>query len=357
MKIQFSKVVLLAFASSLFFVSCSDSDDNQTPLGTYDNGVLILNQGGFNNGDAKVSYISNDFTTQQNDIYSLVNPSLTLGDTGQDIGLINDLAFVVLNNSNKIEVVNRYTMLHVASITTGLSNPRYISFSNGKGYVTNWGDGSNPSDDFVAVLNLTNYTVSSTISVAEGPERIVEKNNKLYVAHGGGFGFGNSISVINAATNTVETSITVGDVPNSLEVDGDNLYVICAGKPSWSGTETVGKFVKIDLSNNTVATTLNFPATLHPSNLNIVNTTLYYTIDSAVYKSTLSASTLPTTALFTTTDQGAYGIYSFAINNDKIYVGDAADFSSNGKVYVYSLLGTLEHSYTVGVIPAGFYFN
>lgn len=357
MKIQFSKVVLLAFASSLFFVSCSDSDDNQTPLGTYDNGVLILNQGGFNNGDAKVSYISNDFTTQQNDIYSLVNPSLTLGDTGQDIGLINDLAFIVLNNSNKIEVVNRYTMLHVASIITGLSNPRYISFSNGKGYVTNWGDGSNPSDDFVAVLNLTNYTVSNTIPVVEGPERIVEKNNKLYVAHGGGFGFGNTISVINAATNTVETSITVGDVPNSLEIEGDNLYVICAGKPSWSGTETVGKFVKIDLSNNTVATTLNFPATLHPSNLNIVDTTLYYTVDSAIFKSTLSASTLPTTALFTTTDQGAYDVYSFAINNDKIYVGDAADFSSNGKVYVYSLTGTLEHSFTVGVIPAGFYFN
>ena len=357
MKIQFSKLALVAFTSSLFFVSCSNSDDNQTPLGNYDNGVLILNQGGFNNGDAKVSYISDDFTTQQNDIYSLVNPSLTLGDTGQDIGLINNLAFIVLNNSDKIEVVNRYTMLHVATITTGLRNPRYITFSNGKGYVTNWGDGSSATDDFVAVLNLTNYTVSSTIPVAEGPERIVEKNNKLYVAHGGGFGFGNTISVINAATNAVETSITVGDVPNSLEIEGDNLYVICAGKPSWAGTETVGKFVKINLSNNTVATTLNFPASTHPSNLNIVDTTLYYTIDSAVYKSTLSASALPTTALFTTTDQGVYGVYSFAIHNDKVYVGDAADYSSNGKVYVYSLTGTLEHSYTVGVIPTGFYFN
>jgi hypothetical protein len=39
-----------------------------------------------------------------------------LGDTGQDVGLYNDLAFVVLNYSNKIEVINRYTMVHVATI-------------------------------------------------------------------------------------------------------------------------------------------------------------------------------------------------------------------------------------------------
>jgi hypothetical protein len=45
-----------------------------------------------------------------------------LGDTGQDVGLYNDLAFVVLNYSNKIEVINRYTMVHVATIDSGLSN-------------------------------------------------------------------------------------------------------------------------------------------------------------------------------------------------------------------------------------------
>jgi hypothetical protein len=52
----------------------------------------------------------------------LVNPK-TLGDTGQDVGLYNDLAFVVLNYSNKIKVINRYTMAHVATIDSGLSNP------------------------------------------------------------------------------------------------------------------------------------------------------------------------------------------------------------------------------------------
>ena len=354
---KFSKLVFAALVSSIFFVSCSKDDNNSTPLGSYDNGVLVLNQGGFGHGDASVSYISSDFLTQQNDIFSIVNPTITLGDTGQDIGIYQDLAFIVLNVSNKIEVVNRYTLAHVATISTGLDNPRYIAFSDGKGFVTNWGDGGNATDDYVAVLNLSTYTVSSSIPVAEGPERIVEENNKLYVAHAGGFGYGNTISVINASTNVLTTTVNVGDVPNSLQIKDGSLYVICGGNPSYAPTETAGSFVKINLSNNTVSNTINFPAATHPSNLVVSDNDVYYTVDDAIFKSTTSATTLPSTSLFTTTAQGVYGVYSFAVHNNKIYVGDAGDYNSNGKVYIYSETGSLEKQYSVGVIPAGFYFN
>ena len=354
---KFKKLVVAALVSTFLFVSCEPDDNFETPLGNYDNGVLILNQGGFLKGNASVSYLSEDFLTQQNNIFYLVNPTLTLGDTGQDIGLYQDLAFIVLNVSNKIEVVNRYTMAHVATISSGLDNPRYIAFSNGKAFVTNWGDGGSTSDDYVAVINLTNYSVSSSISVAEGSEKIIASNSKLYVAHQGGYGYGKTISVINGSDNTLSTTINTGDVPNSLEINGGSLYVLCGGKPSYSGSETAGSLVKINLSNNTVSSTLNFPDKTHPSNLDIVNSDMYYTIRSAIYKSTLSATTLPTASLFTTTAQGVYGVYSFAVQNDKIYVGDAGNYSANGKVYIYSSTGTLENSYTVGVIPAGFYFN
>ena len=355
---KFSKLVLVALVSTVFFGSCTDDNDKiETPLGAYDNGALILNQGGFFKGNASVSYLADDFVTQQNNIFSLVNPTITLGDTAQDMAFNGDLAFIVLNVSNKIEVVNRYTMKHVATISAGLNNPRYIAFSNGKGFVTNWGDGGSTSDDFVAVLSLSNYSVSSTIAVVEGPERIIANNSKLYVAHQGGYGYGNTISVIDGATNAVSTKITVGDVPNSMEINNGSLYVLCGGKPSYSKAETAGSLVKLNISNNTGASTINFQAKTHPSNLDVVDSTVFYTVDSAIYKSSLAATTLPTTALFTTTAQGVYGVYSFAVHNTKIYVGDAADYSSNGKVYIYSSTGTLEKEYTVGIIPAGFYFN
>jgi hypothetical protein len=356
---KFSKLVLVALLSSVFFVSCTDNEDNtvEIPLGNYDNGTLILSQGGFGKGNASVSYLSENFTTLQNNIFAIVNPSITLGDTGQDIGLYKNLAFIILNASNKIEIVNRYTMVHVATINTGLSNPRYIAFSNGKAFVTNWGDGGSTSDDYIATINLTNYTLITKIPVAEGPERIIESNNKLYVAHQGGYGYGKTISVINGSDNTLSTTINVGDVPNSLEIVNGALYVLCGGKPSYSGSETVGSIVKINLSSNTVSSTLAFPAKSHPSNLDVVDSSVYYTIGSGIYKSTTTATVLPTTPLFSTTAQGVYGVYSFAVNNNKIYVGDAGDYSSNGKVYVYSSAGTLEKEFTVGIIPAGFYFN
>src|SRR5690606_11729238 len=107
-----------------------------------------------------------------------------------------------------------------------------------------WGDGGDSTDDYVAVLNISTYTVSSKIPVAEGPDRIIEENDKLYVAHSGGWGYGNTISVINGIDNTLSTVISVGDVPNSLEIKNGSLYVICGGKPSYSGSETLGSLVR-----------------------------------------------------------------------------------------------------------------
>ncbi len=196
----------------------------------------------------------------------------------------------------------------------------------------------------------------------EGPERIIENAGKLYVAHYGGWGFGNSISVIDAATSTVTTSITVGALPNSMQIKDGSLWVSCSGYPSYAPAplaETAGELAKIDLATNQVTAELAYTdATKHISNLVIEGADAYYTVDSDVYKCSLSADSLPESSLFSTTEQGIYGIYSFAINNNHIYVGDAGNYVNNGKVHIYSLsAATLEKTYSVGVVPAGFYFN
>lgn len=353
------KKSFLIFSIVAVVASCSDETGitNPLPLGDYENGVLILNQGNFGSGNATISYLSNDLNTFQNNIFSLVNPTVILGDTAQDIGFNNDLAYVVLNVSNKIQITNRYTLKSVATIAIGLTNPRYIAFANGKGYVTCWGNGSSATDDYVAVINLTTNTVSSTIPVVEGPERILENNGKLYVAHKGGYGYGNKISVINASTNTISSTITVGDVPESMRVVGTTMYVICSGNPNYAPTETAGQLTKIDLSNNSVTSSIAFPLTAHPANLDFYNNELYYTVAEKVFKTTAASTTLPASPLFSTTAQGAYGIYSFEVENNKIYLGDAGTYTANGKVYVHSLTGVLQNTRTVGVIPTGFYFN
>lgn len=344
-------------AGSLLFVSCNNDDDSSNaPQGAYDNGVLILNQGGFGAGNASVSFL-NESSVLENNIFGTNNPGNVLGDTGQDIGLNGDFAYIVLNYSNKVEVVNRYTFAHVATIETGLVNPRYIAFEGGKGYVTNWGDGSVTTDDYVAVINLATNAVTTTIPVAEGPERILEEDGKLYVAHKGGYGYGSTITVINGANNTVTTTIAVGDVPGTIAIEDNKLYVLNEGAPSWAGAETTGSLSIINLNTNAVTSTLAFSGTQHPSNLVIEDDIIYYTVDADIFKTALNSTTLPTTPLFTTAPQGVYGVYAFEVEDNHIYVADAGDYASNGKVYVYSLTGTLEKDVTVGVVPAGFYFN
>lgn len=320
----------------------------------YTDGIFVLNEGGAGSNNSSVSFIKNNTVT--NNIYGTVNPGAgALGDTGQSIAFNGDYAYIVLNISNKIKVVNRVTFALVATISTGLNNPRYMAFSNGKGFVTNWGSGGITTDDYIAVVNLESNTIESTIPVAEGVERIQEINGKLYAAHLGGYGYGNTVTVINPDTQTVQQSITVGDCPNSMIVEGDFLYILCGGKPMWASTETYGSLVKIDLSNNTVAGTTPFPSA-HPQNLRAgEGNDIYYTIDENIYKADITAGTLPSTPLFTTNPQGAYGIYGMDVIDNKIYLADAGNYVSPGHVYIYSTTGTLLENYTVGVIPNSFY--
>jgi hypothetical protein len=297
----------------------------------YADGVLAINQGGFGLGDASVSFISDDLSFTENTIFNNTNSS-ALGDTGQSIAFFNEFAYIVLNGSNKVEVVNRYTFVSVATINTGLDNPRYMAFANGKGYVTNWGDGSDTTDDFVAVVNLTTNTVASTIAVNEGPEQIVAVGNTLYVTNKGGYNQGNIVSII-AADNTV-TTINVGDVPDEIVVDStDNVWVVCEGNPSWTGSETGGKLVKINTTDNTIATTLNFGATEHPSMMAYVSGQIYYYNGGAIYKMGEADTTLPTSSIITQDLQ--YG--GLAVKDNKLF-GTKPDYSAGtSDMFVYDL--------------------
>ncbi|WP_456314930.1 YncE family protein [Pseudomonas shirazensis] len=351
---RFNKLFLTIVLSSAFFVSCSNDDDNtQEPRGDYDGGVFVVNEGQFGLENGSISYLSDDLEIENN-VFTLVNPGKVTGDVVQCIGFNGDLAYIVVNFSNKIEVVNRYTFKSVATITAKLNNPRYIAFANGKGYVTNWGDGVNTEDDYVGVLDLTSNSITSTIPVVEGPEKIIENDGKLYVTHKGGYNFGNSLTVINASNNTVVTNFVVGDIPTAVAKDNGSLYVLCEGNPSYAETETAGKIVKVNLSNNTVASTINFEGKTHPGFLDIESSKIYYTVAKNVYSMSTTATALPTAPVFAAEVSAIYGL---TVKNNKIYVADNGNRQDAGKIKIYSLTGSLAKTQTVGVSPNGFYFN
>lgn len=353
---RITKIAILTILTGIMFTACSsDHDDDiiQIPRGDYENGILISHEGNFGQGNASVSFISDDFSTSEHGVFNAVNSGI-LGDTAQSIAFNNEFAYIILNGSNKIEVVNRYTFVFVATINSGLSNPRFMTFSNGKGYITNWGDASNPDDDYLAILDLTNNTINSiTIPVVEGPEEIIANGNTIYVAHQGGYSQNDKVSVIDATSNSLSTTIIVGDVPNSLQFDASgNLWVLSGGKPSWTGTETAGKLSKINTSDNTV-TSIDFGSIEHPNYLSIDNGSLYYYLNGSVYKMASSDTGLPITS-----ELSGLSFYNMTTNNGKLYGVDAVDFTSNGILTVYDLsTNTEENTTSVGIIPNGIYFN
>jgi len=364
---KINKLFVLALCGAAFFTSCS-SDDNgsgTTPLGDYDNGVLVLNEGDMVSGS--VTYISSDLATQEDDVFGTVNAGSgqSIGGYVQSIFFDGDKAYIISNGSNKITVVNRYTFQYIGTVSTGLAVPRYGVAYNGKAYVTNLNSFSTNTDDYVAVIDLATLTVGAPIAINDYADHIVEHNGKLYVANGS-FGMGSKVTVVNTATNAITTTLDMGQSPNSLEVSGDVVYVLCG---SATGDSKMVRITTIDDATttgegqdeeDTILSEVVFDTALdNAQNLDVEATRAYFTVGAKIYRIALNAVAVNDTPIIDTESTSPYIGYGFAVNNGRVYIAEgASDFVSNGKVYIYSTSGgDALATKTVGLGPNGFYFN
>ncbi|WP_312922970.1 YncE family protein [Empedobacter brevis] len=351
------KSIALVVLAGLFLQSCSNDDDgpnNDPENGTYSKGVFILNEGAYGKSNADVTYYNpNSKLSETNPIQGIfkkANAGQTLGDVAQDILLKGNKAYVVVNNSNKVEIVDPTTFKRISTITDNIVNPRYIAVNDKYIYVTNWGSPSNSTDDYIAVFNVSDYKFVKKIAVAEGPGHIIVENNIIYVAFeesGRENVYGKSVSIIDETKN-ITTTIGVGDAPTDMVKKGTNLYVLSQGLPSWNANESAGSLTRIDLANNNNTTTFNFGKTEHPAHLSESDGYLYYAINNDVYKMKTDATTLPTTKFF---KSSATYLYGLKVDGNNIYVLDAKDFNSAGNLSIYNTSGVLQEDVTTGIGP------
>jgi len=355
---KINKFLLSALILSVLFVACDNDDDMQEPKGDYENGILVSGEGS-GAASGSISYVSDDFTTVEHQIYNQVNTGKELGTYLQSVAFDATNAYVCVDQSNSITVVDRYTFEEKGVISNGLILPRYMIIENGVGYATNWGSTATDIDDFVAVIDLDSYEVTSTIAVGNGPERIVAENGKLYVSHKGAYTTNNIITVIDIASKAT-LEITVKDNPDELFFDNSgNLVVLSEGRTiydaSWNVIgQTPAAISKINISTNVLNEELVFPDGSNPSLLVTDGMNMYYNLGSKIFKLANSDSSLPSTEFINT--QAGY-LYGMEANNENLFILDAS-FSGQSSMDIYNIATkTKTISVAAPVSASKIYFN
>ncbi|MFL5731234.1 MAG: YncE family protein [Cytophagaceae bacterium] len=326
------------------------------PLANYNNGtgVFIVNEGGYGHNNSSVSFFNKNNNSVTNDLYGATNGGSSLGDVMQSMTIYNNKAYMVINNSQKVEVTGLSDFKHQATLT-GFSSPRYLYVVDvSKAYISDWGA------DNIKILDLSSNTVTGTITTGAGPEQMIKIGNSVYVANTGGYGDDSTIFVIDATTNLVTDTIVTAIKPCCLKLDKNSkLWVLCTGSygPSYASTadDTPAKLVMIDPSNNAVVNSVTIGNLGdHPTHfaINKTNDILYYE-NYGIYKFAITDVTAPTLPFIS---KSFYGI-DVDYNTDIIYGGDAKDFAGKGEIYRYTNAGVLIDNYTVGVLPSGFVFH
>ncbi len=347
---------LLSLLAGITLLSACEQED-PVSKGKYENGVYIVNEGTFQQNNGSVSFYYYNGDSVVNDIFYQANIR-ALGDVVQSIYTDNEKAYIVVNNSNKVEVVNRYTFAELGAVES-LPSPRYFITGNGKGYVTCWGDNS------VKVINLNTLKVDGSIPVGIGPERMLLRGSKLYVVNSGGFSSDSLVSVINTSTDEVEASIAVPYNPKSIVFDNEGkLWVLCAGKAvyDWNPPynlleETASQLYQIDPVTYEIVTTIQLFEHAHPSNLQIDKngSTLYFDggMNGGIYSYETAGSGSSITKII---EAFAYG-FAYDPHSDVLFVMDAGNYVSAGTMMRYLTNGDKLGEYTVGMVPNGAAFK
>ncbi|OPB89516.1 hypothetical protein BAS06_03935 [Elizabethkingia miricola] len=362
---------------TVFLTSCrgdqyiiqKETEEVTPPQKTEIKGFYLLNEGNMNSNKATLDYFDYAKGTYFRNIYAEANPNVVkeLGDVGNDIKIYGNKMYIVLNASNKVEVLDARTVKKIKSIT--VENGRSLAFANGKAYVSSYAGpiSVDPKAPLGKVMEIDTISLSVTREAIVGyqPEEMAVVKNKLYVANSGGYrvpNYDRTVSVIDLANFKETTKYDIAINLNKLKVDANgDLYVTSRGDYQ---TVSSNLFI-VDSQTGAIKKTFNIPV----SNFTIVNNKLYYfsnefSYNTLAYVKSYGIIDLKTKEVITkklfdskyeTEIETPYGITVNPITED-LYITDAGNYVSTGNLYCFDKNGTFKWKTEGGNIPAHFAF-
>ena len=336
---------LLAFIGLIFIWSCS-SDDDMNPNTPDPTGLekgkygLVINEGGFQQGNSSLGLLNLETFEYQNNYFSSIS-NQPLGDIFNSMQIKEDVAYLVVNNSGKIEAIDLSDQTYIGRIE-GFYSPRHMVASGNTAYV------SNLFANAIQIVDLEAMNITGEIPTSGWTERMIIDGNFLIVACSN-CGY---VYRYNLENNNLVDSIQTGAATNFINrVSNERIIAFSSGtfdgsqKPSatlfTNQMQLVQKF-NLPTENDFVGA-----ATFEN------NTNRLFFIDGAiVYYSTITSSSISFPQPFVNT--GEVSPYAISIGSDgRVFLSDAGDFSGAGKILVYNSNAMLLETIDTGIVPSG----
>lgn len=317
--------------------------------------VVIGNEGNFDTGNATLTNYLIENKTATDGVF-LAKNGTGIGDVVQSITWIKKQLYVVLNNSQKIVILDPDTFQQARQISlpAGSSPREMVQVSEDKAYVTDM------YGSLAYIVNINDYSVSATVIPAGlNADQIVEYEGFAYIANYG-FGADSTIFKVDVSTDAVVDTFVVSRGPGGMEVDANGtLWVVCAGYPGdfdesfnvIPGTSKPGGVHGINLSNGEEVAFAELPSAGSDIALDEAQSKVYVNTGGLrafdISTQTFSADTLL---------KGSFYAFDYDKENQQFYLANAKDFSSAGEITLYKESEGVTGTFSAGIIPGSFLF-
>jgi len=339
-------------------------------------GMYLVNEGNMGSNKCTLDFLDYTEGIYMRNIYPERNPTVVkeLGDVGNDVQIYGNKLYIIVNCSNKVEVLDARTGVRIKQIE--IPNCRYICFRREHAYVSSYVAGVliDPNAPLGAVFKIdtASLQVVDKVTVGYQPEEMVVLGDYLYVANSGGYRvpyYDNTVSVVEFEGFHQEQQIVVGLNLHRIKADKyGKLWVSSRGNYndiySPYGSVPSNLFVldkRVGYNEMIVTDTINVPC----SNMAIHGDSLYlysHDYDNITQQSTLTygiinIKTKKVVSKNFITDgtekeiKMPYGISIHPETGD-IYVTDAKNYVSTGTLSCYNKEGKRKWRVSTGDIPA-----
>jgi DNA-binding beta-propeller fold protein YncE len=332
-------------------------------------GFYLLNEGNMGSNKCTLDFMDLQTGIYHRNIYGEANPEVPkeLGDVGNDIAIYGGRLYAVINCSNKVEVMDKWTARRIGQID--IPNCRYIKFDGGYAYITSYAGPVLLTPDYdqigyVAKVDTATLREVARCEVGFQPDELEIVGNRMYVANSGGYmspNYETTVSVIDMESFTEVKRIEVAVNLHRLKADSNGLlWVSSRGDYEY----TPSQLYIIDLADEEVCGSVDVGV----SSMCLAGDSLYILADDYSYLDNgwrgaaysivdvVEQQVVSDNFIKDGTERDIKMPYGISVNpvNGDIYVTNATSFVDPGRLICYSKQGRKKWEVRTGDIPAHF---